>query len=67
MFKINICNEADFRDVKFPLKATHQVATERDVKKFIKQNRGKGMWAFVWQQDSSHLHDIVDLSEKVKA
>ena len=67
MFNINICQEADFRNVAFPLKATHQAATESDVKKVLKKNRGKGTWAFVWQRNSSVLHDIVDLGEKVRA
>lgn len=67
MFNINICQEADFRDVRFPLPVTHQAATEKDVKRVLKQNRGKGTWAFVWQRNSSVLHDIVDLGEKVRA
>lgn len=59
MFNINICNEKDFRDVVFPLTATYRVATEKDVKKLIKQHRNKGTWAFVWQNNSSTLHDII--------
>jgi len=66
MFNINICYEKDFRDVAFPLPVTHQVATEKDVKKVLKQNQGRGAWAFVWQRNSSVLHDIIDLGEKVK-
>jgi len=67
MFNINICREANFRDVKFPLQATHKVATEKEVKRVLKQNQGQGAWAFVWQKDSSVLHDIVDLGEKARA
>ena len=67
MFNINICNEKDFRDVVFPLKATHKAASEKEVKEILKQRQGKGTWAFVWQNNSSTLHDIIDLGEKARA
>jgi hypothetical protein len=60
MYCVSI-QSGDYRDVIFPLVATEKFSTLPQVKKYLKQRKGKvsGEYAMIYEEDASTLIDII--------